>query len=96
MEITSAISKVREHCKSEKFAEVNFMVDSSAIYSLVPGKILDQLDIDPYKEISFSLEDGKTLKKKYAVPILNMREKEGRRRLYMEEMAIKLCLEQQH
>ena len=64
MGITSAILKVREHRKSEKFAEVNFLVDSGAVYSLVPGKILDQLDIDPYKEMSFSLADGTTLKRR--------------------------------
>ena len=58
MGITNAILKVREHRKSEKFAEVNFLVDSSAVYSLVPGKILDELDIEPYREMSFSLADG--------------------------------------
>ena len=64
MGITNAILKIREHRKSEKVAEVNFLVDSGAIYSLVPGKILDQLDIEPYKEMSFSLADGTTLKRK--------------------------------
>jgi clan AA aspartic protease len=64
MGITNAILKVREHRKSEKFAEVNFLVDSGAVYSLVPGKILDQLDIEPYKEMSFSLADGTVLKRK--------------------------------
>ena len=64
MGITAAILNVREHRKSEKFAEVNFLVDSGAIYSLVPGKILDQLDIEPYREMSFSLADGSTLKRR--------------------------------
>ena len=64
MRITNAILKVREHRKSEKFAEVNFLVDSGAVYSLVPGKILDQLDIEPYKEMSFSLADGTVLKRR--------------------------------
>ena len=64
MGITTAILKVREHRKSEKFAEVNFLVDSGAVYSLVPGKILDQLEIEPYKEMSFSLADGTILKRR--------------------------------
>jgi clan AA aspartic protease len=64
MGITNAILKVKEHRKSEKTAEVNFLIDSGAIYSLVPGKILDELGIDPYKEMSFSLADGTTLKRK--------------------------------
>ena len=64
MGITNAILKVKEHRKSEKIAEVNFLVDSGAIYSLVHGVILDELEIEPYKEMSFSLADGTVLKRK--------------------------------
>ena len=64
MGITNAILKVKEHRKSEKVAELNFLVDSGAVYSLVPGKILDQLEIEPYRKMSFSLADGTTLQRK--------------------------------
>ena len=64
MGITTAILKVKEHSKSEKFAEVNFLIDSGAIYSLVPGKILDELDIEPHREMSFSLADGTLMKRR--------------------------------
>lgn len=64
MGITTAILKVKEHRKSEKFAEVNFLIDSGAVYSLVPGKILDELEIEPYREMSFSLADGTTMKRR--------------------------------
>lgn len=62
--MTNVILTVREHRKSEKFAAVAFLVDSGAVYSLVPGKILDDLEIEPYKEMSFSLADGTTIKRK--------------------------------
>ncbi len=64
MGITTAILKVREHRKSEKFVEVEFLVDSGAVYSLVPGKILDTIGIEPYKEMSFALADGTTVKRR--------------------------------
>ncbi len=64
MGITTAILRVREHRKSEKFAEVEFLVDSGAVYSLVPGKILDQLEIEPYREVAFSLADGTSIKRR--------------------------------
>ena len=64
MGITVAILRVREHRKSEKFADVEFLVDSGAVYSLVPGEILDSLEIEPYKEMSFSLADGTSIKRK--------------------------------
>lgn len=64
MGVTNVILTVREHRKSEKFADIEFLVDSGAVYSLVPGKILDALEIEPYKEMSFSLADGTTVKRK--------------------------------
>jgi clan AA aspartic protease len=63
MGITNAILKVREHRKAKKFADVEFMVDSGAVYSLVPGKVLDKIGIEPYKEMSFSLADGTSIKR---------------------------------
>ncbi len=66
MGITTAILRVREHRKSEKFADVEFLVDSGAVYSLVPGKILDELEIEPYREVSFALADGTSIKRKVA------------------------------
>ena len=63
MEITNAIVKVKEHRKFEKIAEVNFLIHSGAVYSLVPGKVLDALDIEPYREMIFSLSDGTTIKR---------------------------------
>jgi clan AA aspartic protease len=66
MGITTAILRVREHRKSAKFADVEFLVDSGAVYSLVPGKILDELEIEPYREVAFSLADGTSIKRKVA------------------------------
>ncbi len=64
MGITNVILTVKEHRKSEKSAEINFLVDSGAVYSLVPGFILDKLEIEPYREMSFSLADGTVLNRK--------------------------------
>lgn len=64
MGITTAILRVREHRKSKKFADVEFLIDSGAVYSVVPGKILDELDTEPYREMSFALADGTSIKRK--------------------------------
>ena len=58
MGITTAVLRVREHRKAEKFADVEFLVDSGAVYSLVPAKILDEIGIEPYRTVDFSLADG--------------------------------------
>ncbi len=62
--MTNVYLRVREHSKSEMFADVEFLVDIGAVYSLVPGKILDELGIEPYREMSFSLADGTTIKRR--------------------------------
>ena len=64
MGITNAILRVKEHRKSERSAEVNFLVDSGAVYSLVPGEILDELGIEPHRTMTFSLVDGSKLERK--------------------------------
>lgn len=64
MGITNVILTVREHRKAEKSAVVEFLVDSGAVYSLVPGRILDELGIEPYREMGFSLADGTTIRRK--------------------------------
>ncbi len=64
MGITNKTLLVKETRKSSKFAEVDFMVDSGAVYSLVPGSILDNLGIEPHREVKFSLADGSLISRK--------------------------------
>ncbi len=77
MGITNAILRVREHRKSKKFADVEFIVDSGAVYSLVPGKILDKIGIEPYKEMSFSLADGTSIKRGISTAYFEYKEEGG-------------------
>jgi len=43
---------------------VTFLVDSGAVYSLVPGRILRKLGLRPYREVEFALADGRTVTRK--------------------------------
>ncbi len=49
---------MKETRKASKKALVNFMIDSGAVYSLVPEKILKKLGISAYREMDFILADG--------------------------------------
>ena len=64
MGITVKRLQFKEHRKSEKFVELDFLVDSGAVYSLVPGKIMDDLEIEPYRTIDFALADGTKITRK--------------------------------
>ncbi len=64
MGITYATFKVKESRKSTAEKKVDFMIDSGAVYSLVPGEILDSLGIEPYKTLEFALADGTKISRK--------------------------------
>jgi clan AA aspartic protease len=49
---------VKENRKSTKKIEVDFLIDSGAVYSLVPATLLKKLGIVSYKELVFVLADG--------------------------------------
>ena len=49
---------VKKSFDAEQKAEVEFMIDSGAVYSLVPAATLLNLGIQPYKTVTFTLADG--------------------------------------
>ncbi|MBI3850833.1 MAG: aspartyl protease family protein [Verrucomicrobia bacterium] len=52
---------VKEGRRARRKAAVNFLIDSGAVYSLVPGLTLKKLGIRPYRKVDFSLADGRTV-----------------------------------
>ena len=64
MSITYTSFKVKESRKSTSEKKVDFMIDSGAVYSLVPGEVLDALGIEPYKTVEFALADGTKISRK--------------------------------
>ncbi len=42
--------------------EVTLLVDSGALYSLLPAPVLQELRVDPFRERSFQLADGSVIK----------------------------------
>ena len=58
MGITSKAIIVKKIWDADKAVEVEFMIDSGAIYSLVPGKILDEIGVKTHRAVYFSLADG--------------------------------------
>lgn len=54
----------KEHRKSEKSVELDFLIDRGIVYSSVPGKIMDELEIETYRRIDFTLADGTKIQRK--------------------------------
>lgn len=56
--------------------EVVMIVDSGAVYSVVPTPVLESVGIEPYATETFSLADGRSVKRRIGAAIFEI---EGRR-----------------
>lgn len=67
---------IRSLNNSQKQAEVEFLVDSGAHFTVVPSKIVEKLGLRPSFEQSFSLADGKTIKRKVGNVMVKFEDRE--------------------
>jgi len=56
---------------------INFLVDSGAIYSVVPEKILKKLGIKPLSEEKFRLANGEIIIRKKGIALFKYEDKIG-------------------
>ena len=64
MGLTIQVVVVRPSRSSRTSQKVEFLVDSGAVYSLVPGPVLRKLGLRPYRTETFTLADGSKVKRK--------------------------------
>jgi predicted aspartyl protease len=64
MGITNQKLVVKQSRQARRRATVNFLIDSGAVYSLVPATTLRRLGIRPHREMDFSLADGRTVRRR--------------------------------
>ena len=62
--ITTQKLIVKERRAARRKALVRLLVDSGAVYSLVPAKTLTRLGIRPHRKVDFALADGRTVSRK--------------------------------
>ncbi len=55
---------VKPHFESRRKAEVSFLIDSGAVYSLVPARTLSALGIRSHRTVEFTLADGRRIERK--------------------------------
>ena len=61
MGLTHQRLAVKSSRKARKTINVKFLIDSGAVYSLVPAKQLRSLGMEPYKTMEFAFADGTTV-----------------------------------
>jgi len=61
VELTHKTLLVKETRRAQASSEVEFLIDSGAVHSLVSGETLRKLGIEAYKDVKFILADGATV-----------------------------------
>ncbi len=76
MGITRVRARIKNPKNPKKETEEEFLVDSGAIYSVVPGSHLKKLGLKPHRQQEFTLADGTKVKREIGDAIFEL---EGRR-----------------
>jgi clan AA aspartic protease len=66
MGLTHVTVKVGNPADGRRTEEVRCLVDSGAVYSLVPGRVLRRLGIKPHSTREFLLADGEVIRRRLA------------------------------
>jgi clan AA aspartic protease len=77
MGLTSVHATVGHPDHPEQARGLDFLVDSGAIYSVVPATVLEELGIKPYTEQDFSLANGEHIKRQKGVAMFRFEGKVG-------------------
>lgn len=77
MGLTVITIGVGNPAKPKKTVPVEFLVDSGAIYSVVPAAILKQLHVAPVSEELFTLANGEKIKRKKGIALFTYQGKIG-------------------
>ncbi len=77
MGLTVLILEVGNPAEPEITEKLEFLIDSGAIYSVVPQKILKKLGIKPISEQIFRLADGTRISRKKGIALFKYGKKVG-------------------
>ncbi|MBI4473624.1 MAG: aspartyl protease family protein [Acidobacteria bacterium] len=77
MGLTVLRVKVGNPAKPKVTTELEFLVDSGAVYSVVPSAVLRKLGIKPLATEEFRLADGSTIKRKKGIALFRYQNKVG-------------------
>jgi len=77
MGLTVLEVEVGNPANPEVTEKIEFLIDSGAIYSVVPTPILEKLGIKPLAEQEFRLADGTKIVRKKGVALFKYRDRKG-------------------
>src|SRR5438093_10931395 len=77
MGLTHVRATIANPAKPRKSAALRLMVDSGAVYSVVPSAILRQLGIEPHSSRTFIMADGTEIRRKMGNAVFRIGKNRG-------------------
>jgi predicted aspartyl protease len=77
MGLTTLRVGVGNPAKPKITEEIDFLVDSGAVYSVVPSRMLRRLGIRPLSTEEFHLADGTTIRRKKGIALFKYQDRVG-------------------
>ena len=77
MGLTRVTISVANPAKPKRSVDVEFLVDSGAVYSVVPSSVLRHLGVKPHSKQVFQLADGSQITRRRGDALFRMNGKQG-------------------
>jgi aspartyl protease family protein len=77
MALTHISVRIGNPARPRRFAQVKFLVDSGAIYSVVPTRTLEKLGVKPHSSRTFVLADGSDVKRRMGDAVFRLDGRQG-------------------
>jgi clan AA aspartic protease len=77
MALTHVSVRIANPARARRFAQVKFLVDSGAIYSVVPTRTLERLGVKPHSRRTFVLADGSEVTRRMGDAVFRLDGRQG-------------------
>jgi clan AA aspartic protease len=77
MALTHIHVRVANPARPRRFARVRFLVDSGALYSVVPARTLEKLGVKPHSSRTFILADGTEVTRRMGDAVFRLDGRQG-------------------
>ena len=77
MALTHVSVRIANPARPRRFARVKFLVDSGAIYSVVPTRTLERLGVKPHSRRTFVLADGSEVTRRMGDAVFRLDGRQG-------------------
>ena len=77
MALTHVSVRIANPARARRFAQVKFLVDSGAIYSVVPARTLERLGVKPHSRRTFLLADGSEVTRRMGDAVFRLDGRQG-------------------